>query len=58
MEDQDKVVNAKEFKKNKKLKKDKAVNDIIGKLSLLHKKADDGLKELVEMCHCSEEKDG
>lgn len=55
MENQDqklenKVIDAKLFKKNKKLKENKLVDDIITGVVLLHKKADDGLKELSEMC--------
>jgi len=51
-----KVIDVKIFKKNKKIKKDEAVDDIINKLVLLHKSADDGLKELAQMC-CCEDKD-
>jgi len=56
MENQDQkfksnVVDAFLFKKNKKLKKDKLVDDIISGIVLLHKKADDSLKELSEMCY-------
>lgn len=47
------VVDASLFKKNRKLNKDKAVDDIITGIVLLHKKADDSLKELSEMC-CKE----
>lgn len=44
------VVDANLFKKNKKLKKDRNWNDIISKLVLMHKKTDDELKELVQLC--------
>jgi hypothetical protein len=45
-----KIVDASLFSKNKKLNNDAAINDIIEEVVLLHKKADDGLKELAEMC--------
>jgi hypothetical protein len=50
---EEKVVDAKKYKKNKKLKKEALTSDIIKKLVLFHKKTDDGLKELAEMC-CKE----
>lgn len=46
----DNVVDARSFKKNKKIKIDNLTDDIIKSLVLLHKKTDDGLKELAEMC--------
>lgn len=49
------VVDAKLFKKAKKLNKDNKINDIIGKLANLHKTMDDGLKEISELC-CKENK--
>ena len=60
MEDKDykseNVIDANLFKKNKKLKKDKIVDDIIKGVVVLHKKVDDSLKELSNMC--CKEKDG
>lgn len=52
----DNIVDARSFKKNKKIKVDNLTDDIIKSLVLLHKKTDDGLKELAEMC--LQEKDG
>jgi hypothetical protein len=46
----EKVVNAKLWKKNKKLARDLVVDDIIGRIAVLHKETDDKLKELVEIC--------
>jgi hypothetical protein len=44
------IIDANLFKKNKKLQKDTITDDIIKAFVLLHKKTDDGLKELSEMC--------
>lgn len=38
------------FKKNKQINNDLGVNDIIKGLVQFHKKADDGLREIAEMC--------
>jgi len=58
-ETNNKVIDAKAFKENKKAKKDNAIDEVIAKLVLLHKSTDDQLKEISEMC-CSKdmEKDG
>jgi hypothetical protein len=46
----EKVVDSKLWKKNKKLAKDLVLDDIIGRIAVLHKETDDKLKELVEIC--------
>jgi hypothetical protein len=47
---EDNVIDASLFKKNKKLQKDNLTDDIIKSLVLFHKKTDDSLKELSELC--------
>jgi hypothetical protein len=50
----EKVVDSKLWKKNKKLAKDLVLDDIIGRIAVLHKETDDKLKELVEICEESD----
>jgi hypothetical protein len=50
----EKVVDSKLWKKNKKLARDLVINDIISKIVILHKDADDKLKELSELCEESD----
>ena len=52
-----KVVDVNLFRKNKKLKKDSAIDEVITKLVLMHKSADEGLKEISEMCFQKDEKE-
>jgi hypothetical protein len=42
--------NLKLFSKTKKLSRELLLNDIMGHMALIHKNADDKLKELSEMC--------
>ena len=43
-------LNLKLYSKTKKLNKELLLNDIIGQVALIHKNADDKLKELSELC--------
>jgi hypothetical protein len=47
---EDNVIDSKTFKNNKKLKNDRLLNDIIKEAVLFHKKTDEALQELAEMC--------
>jgi hypothetical protein len=63
MEDQflkikDKIINLKNFRKNRQIEKDCLIDDIIKSIAVLHKSADTGLKELCQMCECQKDKDG
>jgi len=48
--DNNKVVDAQSFKKNKKLKQESMICDIIGKMAILHKTADQKLEEITLIC--------
>jgi MoaA/NifB/PqqE/SkfB family radical SAM enzyme len=50
----EKVVDAKLYKKNKKLARDLVINDIVGRIVTLHKETDDKLKELEDLCEESD----
>jgi len=55
LQDKENISDLNLFKKNKKLEKDNAWNDIIVSLVLGYKKTDEELKELAKIC--SKEKD-
>lgn len=48
------VIDLNVFKKAKKVRKEKAINELITNLVLLQKKEDDGLKEISNMCNMKE----